>query len=502
MKRLSAFNLVRRIPHCRILFIFVLALAVFMLSACSSLNANSNQPNPSESTKAPANLEFTLPPSDTTVPLTIGPTVFPYDTAIVGTQTPVPADSSPTPCLTAGSTNADNTPQMTDNITTAPTPAPSPSPVITAVPTAAQTSAPDDTWQTEAVFLGVEGYGHINASAVSAPGARVYRFRVNEQERLFSIKHEDGFPIQNRLMENYRYRLWLTGTEVTRVELLTSQTAFTPSVSGTPGQRTLLNFLKTAFMPMGSALYVYGGGWDWQDEGSSVQSTTIGVCGSWVDFYRSNNAGYLYKDSAHPEQSTYPFGGWNEYYYAGLDCSGYLGWVLYNTLEMRSGHSGYVYKSRQLAKTLAQYYHYGVHSSAMFELGEGQLRPGDIISMPDHVYICLGRCSDGSILILHSTVSQSVTGARGGGVQLSVLSPNNSTNCEAYRLAVQYTRSYFPDWISRYPVNVKSFSTYLGFNRNGTTGVFRWTIGSGGLQDPEGVREMSAAQILQLIFGH
>ena len=44
---------------------------------------------------------------------------------------------------------------------------------------------------------------------------------------------------------------------------------YTAPVSGTPGKRTLKNYLQTAMNPVGTALYVYGGSWDWQDVNSS-----------------------------------------------------------------------------------------------------------------------------------------------------------------------------------------------------------------------------------------
>lgn len=365
----------------------------------------------------------------------------------------------------------------------------------TAAPTAAST-------EIEAVFLGVKGYGSISAAEVMRPGARVYRFRCGTEVRELAIRNSGGFPIQNMLMEGHAYRLELEDNEVVSARLIDAPSPFSPAVSGVPGRRTLKNFLQTALMPLGKTLYVYGGGWDWQDEGSSVQATTIGASGCWAKFFRAQNADYQYKNSSDPASSYYPFGGWNEYYYAGLDCSGYIGWALYNTLETSSGRSGYVCKSRLLAKSLADERHLGTFSTAMFELGGGDLRPGDIVSMKDHVWICLGRCADGSIVILHSTPSKSITGQKGGGVQLSALNPSgDSRSCEAYRLASYYQERYFPAWTARYPAVMKSFSTYVGFQRTGTTGVFRWSLDGNGLADPEGYANMSAAQILADIFG-
>lgn len=48
--------------------------------------------------------------------------------------------------------------------------------------------------------------------------------------------------------------------------------------------RTLQNLLKTALMPVGIALYVYGGGWNRQDTGSGNTAMHIGLPQSWIDF--------------------------------------------------------------------------------------------------------------------------------------------------------------------------------------------------------------------------
>ena len=65
---------------------------------------------------------------------------------------------------------------------------------------------------------------------------------------------------------------------------------YTAPVSGTPGERTLKNYLQTAMNPVGTALYVYGGSWDWQDVNSSNQALTIGLPQSWIDFFQQQDA--------------------------------------------------------------------------------------------------------------------------------------------------------------------------------------------------------------------
>ena len=253
-------------------------------------------------------------------------------------------------------------------------------------------------------------------------------------------------------------------------------------VAGTAGERTLLNLLKTAMMPFGTTLYVYGGGWNWQDDGASRAAASVGLSPDWVTFFQTQDADYHYKngDAAH---SFYPFGGFNEYGFAGLDCSGFVGWVLYNTMYDHDGEAGLVFSADEAARKLA-------------ENGWGRVLPdtrsvcpGDIISMSGHVWIALGTCADGSILLVHSTPSASKTGALGGGVQLSALSAQ--TGCDAERLAQETMTRYYPAWSERYNVLTCAPETYLAGE------LFRW---GDALEDPEGVQTMTAEAVLQLLF--
>ena len=58
-----------------------------------------------------------------------------------------------------------------------------------------------------------------------------------------------------------------------------------PPVQYIPGHRTLRNFLAAALAPVGTTLYVYGGGWNRQDTGASAQAVTIGQPASWRAFF-------------------------------------------------------------------------------------------------------------------------------------------------------------------------------------------------------------------------
>lgn len=277
-------------------------------------------------------------------------------------------------------------------------------------------------------------------------------------------------------------------------------------VSGKPGERTLKNYLQTAMNPVGTALYVYGGSWDWQDVNSSNQALTIGLPQSWIDFFQQQDANYTYKNSADPAHSYYPHNKWNQYYYAGVDCSAYIGWVVYNVMHTESTTNdksdGYVMSAVKMAKTFAD------KGWGEFTRDIKSFKPGDIFSMSGHVWTVLGVCGDGSIVFLHSTPSDSKAGQGGGGVQLSALNPNSDDdkNCEAYKLVTKYMTKYYPEWSTRYDAVLRSYDSYAAPATGSTfkvtwSGNFSWNLDGTGLTDPDGYANMSAAEILADLFG-
>ena len=281
---------------------------------------------------------------------------------------------------------------------------------------------------------------------------------------------------------------------------------YTAPVSGTPGKRTLKNYLQTAMNPVGTALYVYGGSWDWQDVNSSTQALTIGLPQSWIDFFQQQDANYTYKNSADPAHSYYPHNSWNQYYYAGVDCSAYIGWTVYNVMHTKSTTNdlsdGYVMSAVKMAKTFAD------KGWGTWTRDIKSFKPGDIFSMSGHVWTVLGVCDDGSIVFLHSTPSDSKAGQGGGGVQLSALNPNsdNDKNCEAYKLVTKYMTKYYPEWSERYDAVLRSYDSYAtpasGSEYSKTwSGNFSWNLDGTGLTDPDGYADMSAAEILADLFG-
>ena len=281
---------------------------------------------------------------------------------------------------------------------------------------------------------------------------------------------------------------------------------YTAPVSGTPGKRTLKNYLQTAMNPVGTALYVYGGSWDWQDVNSSNQALTIGLPQSWIDFFQQQDANYTYMNDDDPAHSYYPHNSWNQYYYAGVDCSAYIGWTVYNVMHTESTTNdlsdGYVMSAVKMAKTFAE------KGWGTWTRDIKSFKPGDIFSMSGHVWTVLGVCDDGSIVFLHSTPSDSKAGQGGGGVQLSALNPNSDDdkNCEAYKLVTKYMTKYYPEWSTRYDAVLRSYDSYAtpasGSEYSKTwSGNFSWDLDGTGLTDPDGYADMSAAEILADLFG-
>ena len=418
-----------------------------------------------------------------------------------------------------------------------------------------------------AVYLGVKNYGTVSSKN---PGKDnfIHRFFADGKVVEFKVANDGRYSIQNTLQEGYVYDLTVENSVVTTAstakaaaegkitEMSTStvtiggkeypytamyqidnaeagatavtvasypvgKTAkvygdtvyltfiakpYTAPVSGTAGVKTLKNYLKTALEPVGTTLYVYGAGWDWQDDLSSNQSMTIGLSQSWIDFFQQQDANYTYKNSADHAHSYYPHNSWNQYYYAGLDCSGYVGWVVYNVMHTQNSvntdNDGYVMSSTKMAKTFAD------KGWGEFTRDIKSFKPGDIFSMSGHVWTVLGVCGDGSIVFLHSTPSDSKAGQGGGGVQLSALNPNsdNDKNCEAYKLVTKYMTKYYPEWSTRYDAVLRSYDSYaapaIGSSfKEKWSGNFSWNLDGTGLTDPDGYANMSAAEILADLFG-
>lgn len=192
-----------------------------------------------------------------------------------------------------------------------------------------------------------------------------------------------------------------------------------------PGEVTMENFLITAFSPVGQTMYIWGGGWNEEDTGAGPDATTLGLSPLWAEFAAEQTKNYDFHDYKYE-------------IHKGLDCSGYVGWVIYNLFETENGQEGYVFKSTEVAENYAGR-GWGTYTPAE-QVSDWVL--GDIVSMNGHVWICLGTCEDGSVVALHSSVS---------GVMVCGISLPDKEKSQAVLLAERFMSQYYPKWYERFP---------------------------------------------------
>ena len=151
----------------------------------------------------------------------------------------------------------------------------------------------------------------------------------------------------------------------------------------------------------------------------------------------------------------------------GLDCSGYVGWSIYNTLETKSNHgNGYVLKAEEMTKTFANM------KLGSYKDSIQNAKPGDIVSMANaHVYISPP------------------------GVKISgTYDQNGNSNSQAVVYAKKIMKTYYPDWYSRYPDCTVDFS----FTEPSNVSLFHWN--SKTLKDVDKLNSMTVNQIIQTLF--
>ena len=230
---------------------------------------------------------------------------------------------------------------------------------------------------------------------------------------------------------------------------------------------TVKKLLKAALEPVGSTLYVYGGGWNEEDTAAGVECMTYGVSPNWKAFYDNNNSSYNYKNTMYQIHN-------------GLDCTGYVGYSVYQVFGNKYSNNGYVYESGKVGNAYSALF----NSSYINRSNIERYYPGDIMCRSGHVFIVIGKCGDGSLLFLHA--SPPVVSLCG------TATPGGSANSEAVSLARTYMRKYYPESASRY----NSFYRDTSFLRN--YDQMHWNRAV--LNDPDGYDNMTPEQILKDLF--
>ena len=147
--------------------------------------------------------------------------------------------------------------------------------------------------------------------------------------------------------------------------------------------KTLKNFMLNALQPVGECLYVWGGGH------STSDATRKGVSSAWKSFYNSQSSSYNYGNVSDTSK--------------GLDCSGYVGWSVYNVMNTSSGGTYLTGISNELGPMYAGKGWGSLISLSQLSRDDYTVQTGDIGSDVNHVWIILGQCEDKSAVILHCT---------------------------------------------------------------------------------------------------
>ena len=237
-----------------------------------------------------------------------------------------------------------------------------------------------------------------------------------------------------------------------------------PNTTTPSSSRTIKNFLANALKPVGQTLYVWGGGHNWSD------ATRKGVSSKWKQWYDNNSSSYNYRNYMDLSESTEQ---------KGLDCSGYVGWSVYQIMQSKSGGVNYTTVSGDIGSLYSGRGMGRIISQSTLSSSNWKLYPGDIGYNDGHTWMVLGQCADKSVVILHCTPN--------AGVQISgTPTPNGTYGSQAIKLAETYMAKY--PGVSKYDYH-ESSGNYI---RNGA--YFRWNRST--LSDPDGYLKKTANQIL------
>ena len=229
---------------------------------------------------------------------------------------------------------------------------------------------------------------------------------------------------------------------------------------------TIRNLLETALQPVGKTMYIWGGGHQ------GPEQTMIGVSPQWEQFFKKQTSRYDYRNTR-----------WQ--YRNGLDCSGYVGWVIYNTFHTKSGQGTSTMLAEQMTRAFSNWGWGRYWSARKFKVH----RAGDIMSLASgHVYIVIGRCSDGSVVLVHSSPQ---------GVMINgTVSRTGKKFSKAWKLARKYMRKYYPEWFAKYKDVRRSISYLKSYSK------MAWYIDTpkSVMSDPDKLRSKNAEQVLRILF--
>ncbi len=230
---------------------------------------------------------------------------------------------------------------------------------------------------------------------------------------------------------------------------------------------TVRQLLSEAVKPIGKCLYVYGGGWNETDDGAGIEAVSLGLGENWENFYNINS-------------SNYNCDNYSCQIHNGLDCTGYVGWTMYQLFQDTYSSAGYVFPSKILAERYSSIF--GGEYVEKEKITD--YRCGDIMSCDGHTYIVIGQFEDGSVMLLHaSPPCVTISGT---------YAANGDKNSKAVKWAAYYMDKYFHDSFLKYPNHIRNTDYLTDYNQ------MIWN--NAVLKDSDGYRDMSPDDILWDLF--
>lgn len=248
---------------------------------------------------------------------------------------------------------------------------------------------------------------------------------------------------------------------------------------------TLKKLLTTSLLPVGKTMYVWGGGWDETDTRAGTEAQSIGVNPRWIEFFCAQDETYDYTKTRYRIHD-------------GLDCSGYIGWLLFNTFfssaspddasayshlfpgSFKYPENGFVMPAAKIAETLSECGFGTRFSSPSFH---NSFSPGDICSMPGHVFLSYGTCHDHSVLLVHSSPP---------GVRICGTLDAFGQETRAVELATSIMKTKYPVWFQKYP------SCSVPFRYLTESKIMRWNERT--LCDAGCYQKCSAEEIMSMLL--
>ena len=276
------------------------------------------------------------------------------------------------------------------------------------------------------------------------------------------------------------------------------------------GKSTIKNLITNGFNLIGRVNYIWGGGRNVVNGKYIVD--TIGIPLDWEKFSASHDYSKEYNwrkclDSKKPCDIDYSD------LHNGLDCSGFVAWLVKNTVKDSKGLS-----FLRRAMNMAKFYGEGADNLGLGKYSDfGQIKniwPGDIVSMnrswnreeklesESHVYLSLGQFDDGSILLLDMSGEGTIM-IRGTRSRNAIVKENvNDLSSEAIDTANYCMKTYYPDtyrdWKleeNRKYICIKDdyrLDSSMHWNTTGPDSV---------ISDPEGYHCKSPYDVLSDLFG-